>query len=761
MYVPDKKIVRLFASVIFGSIILGMLTHLMFKPGSPEEYRNLTAIEKYAGSIPEFPESDDRDWEDPHFLEFYKTRHPSIFGSALQALGLWQRPPWSVAFMAELMKAQTKLHHARGLVDGEKTFIHIRADKATKIVVFGDIHGSFHSLIRDLKYLRDNGSMTDDLKISSANLFLIFNGDFIDRASYSVDCMILVNLLMKQNPEQVIYVAGTHERRGAWKDYSFRRELVSRGKYFSTQAIPFDDQIMAFFATLPAAVYLSGGKDSKEVVRISFFSRDKLSYDESLLNPSFLQQSSLVKIHHVGEQKPSEMKLDIRASIETQEWRRSDRIKSGLGQLDQDRGATTWAVLSSPTFINKFYLDFHEDAFAVIEIDQYVRDASITSTHQDLRKLQSFITDPPVNLLSGRHAGNKAPTADIKVGATMSLVRGMPVTGRQLKSGLSARINEFNRGSQTFERNVRLYVDNDDYMPKLARQNTREHLDLGIRSFLLSLGSVSSYLDLISEKKAVVFFPQNGSSLLRSANYPNLVHFRASYEDEVRALIRVTRQEYSASKFAFFYQDDAYGQGAFKAAVEELKKQGIHDFLALPYTRGTVNFATQVKEIEKYSPNALGLFSVATATKEFIRQIGVTQLFSMNLFALSAVGEVQLKRFIKHKGLLVLYGSAVPNPFISEQPIAKAYRNAMHQDKNILDVSSFEAYIGASLFLHGLNQLSSKDPNPLEILRVIEGMKQVDFQGINLDFNAATRSLATEVYIETDEKSIWQKYPVG
>ncbi len=76
--------------------------------------------------------------------------------------------------------------------------------------------------------------MTDDLKISSANLFLIFNGDFIDRASYSVDCMILVNLLMKQNPEQVIYVAGTHERRGAWKDYSFRRELVSRGKYFSS-----------------------------------------------------------------------------------------------------------------------------------------------------------------------------------------------------------------------------------------------------------------------------------------------------------------------------------------------------------------------------------------------------------------------------------------------------------------------------------------------------------------------------------------------
>ncbi len=757
---PKKKLAILFVSVFVGSIVLGMMVHWIFKPGRPKEHITLSAIEKYASSLPEFPESDDRDWEDPHFLKFYKTRHPSLFGRAMQILGIWQRPPWSVAYLAELMKSTTKINHARGLIDGEKSFIHIRANASTKVLVFGDIHGSFHSLIRDIKYLRDSGSMNDELKLTDDHLFLVFNGDFIDRASYSVDSLLLLISLMKQNPEQVIYVAGRHERDGFWKDYSLRRELVSRGNYFSRQAIPFHDQIMTFFASLPAAVYLSGNKDTRDVIRISFFARDKLAYDEGTINDSLFQQKSLVKVYKVDEQKPSGAKIDIRASIETQEWRRTDRIRSGIGQLDQDRGATTWAVLSSPTLVNKFYLDFHEDAFAAVELEHLVEDASITCIHQDLRKLQSFIIDTPVNLLSGRPAHNNKKPDNIKVGSTMSLVRGMPITGRQLKSGVSARINEYNRTSQALPRNIRLYVDNDDYLPKLAYRNTREHLDLGIRFFLLSLGTVS-YLDLLVEKKAIVFFPQNGSSSLRSQNYPNLVHFRASYEDEARALIRVTRKDYSASKFAFFYQDDAYGQGPFKAAVEELKKQGIHDFLALPYTKGSVNFATQVKELQKYSPNALGLFSVATATKELIRQIGVAELFSVNLFALSLVGEVQFKRFIKHRGLSVLYGSAVPNPFIGEEPIAKTYRVAMEKDKNILDVASFEAYIGTSLFLHGLNQISSLSPNPSEVLKVIEAMKNVDFQGINLNFNPATRSLAQEVYIETDEESIWQKYPLS
>lgn len=757
-----KKIIISFVSAMLGSVLLGLMIYYMFSSMQPVEFNTLTSIQKYAAELPEFPTADDSDWENPQFVRFYETRLPNKFEKTLHFFGLGKRPPWSVHFLAQQLKAQIKVNHAKGLIDGKSSFIHIKAKAATKILVFGDIHGSFHSLLRDFVYLRDNGFVTEDLKLKNDQLFLIFNGDFINRSPYSVDALILLSLLMEKNPERVIYVGGKHERDGYWMDYSLKHELISRGRLFSKQAIPFKEQLLTFFASLPAAVYLSGSKDTKDVVRISFFGRNQLGFEEDLLNSSFLNQAEQVKVIQVGEQKSNDSRIDVRAAIESEEWKRSKRINNGIGLLDQNRGATTWGVLSSPTLVNRFYLNFNEDAFAALEINETVEEASISCIHHDIRKLENFIEDPPLNLISGRPADLKRLPANIKLGASMSLVRGIPTTGKQIKAGLSARINEYNRSSQTIERNIRLYIDNDDYEPEFARKNAQEHLDLGIRFFIMSLGTPTlfSYMDLLVEKKAVVFFPLSGSTALRSDKFPNLIHFRASYEDETRALIRAMYSEYGATKFAFFYQDDAFGKGPWNAAVEELKKLGIKDYLALPYSRGSSTFADQVTAIREFSPNALGFFSVATATKGFIRQMGVNDLLSMNMFALSSVGEVQFRRFIKHKGLTILFGSAVPNPFVGQRPISIAYREAMNKDNNILGVASFEAYIGASLFIHGLNQITSLSPTPMEVLKVIEGMRNVNFQGINLNFNPKTRSLAKEVFIETDDNSLWKEYAV-
>ncbi len=756
-----KKLILIPAFTFLGAICLGLLTHYFFKLSRPEEFRTLTAIQKYALSLPEFPPADNQDWENPQFSEFYKSRHPSIFGKALHFLGLGKRSPWSLAFMAELIKTQTKYNHAQGLIDGQESIIHIKAQESTRVLVFGDMHASFHSLVRDLLYLREKGSLTDELKITNNHLFFVFNGDFIDRSPHNIDSLILLTMLMGKNPNQVIYVAGNHERDRTWNDYSLKQELISRGQYFSEQNIPFDNEIMAFFASLPSAVYLSGSQDKKEVIRISFFSRNKLSYDENKLNPLFLEQSSQLKIINVKDQRPSKDKIDIRASIETEEWRRSKRIKNGMGLLDQDRGATTWAVLSSPTLVNRFYLDFHQDAFAAIDINQLVRDATITNIHRDIRKTKKYSVEDSLNVATGRPAHEAIPVS-IKIGSTMSLVRGVPTTGKQIKSGLSARMNEYNRSLKAAERNIRLYVDNDNYNPQFARKNMQKFLDLGINFFIIPVGTPTlySYLDLIEKNQAVVFFPNTGAASLRAPQFTNLIHFRASYDDEARVLIRELKHQYGATKFAFLYQDDAFGKEPLKAAILELEKLGITDYLALPYTRGSVNFANQVRAMKNFSPNALGFFATGTATKEFIRQMGVNDLLSMNLFAISFTAESQLRRFLKNKGLSMLFGCFLPNPFIGAQPIGRAYREAMERDSNIMGIQSFEAYFATSLFIHALNQIDSPKPRPQELLKVFEKMKNTNFEGVDLNFNPATRSLAKDVYIENGDGNLWKKYNI-
>lgn len=79
--------------------------------------------------------------------------------------------------MAELISKQTKENHARAMIDGTKNVIHIKANDATRLFVFGDIHGAFHSVLRVLLHLREIDVIDDDLIIKDKDAYIIFNGD--------------------------------------------------------------------------------------------------------------------------------------------------------------------------------------------------------------------------------------------------------------------------------------------------------------------------------------------------------------------------------------------------------------------------------------------------------------------------------------------------------------------------------------------------------------------------------------------------------
>lgn len=757
---PKKKLIVMFSYAFLLSILAGLCLHFFFRSSGTEEFYTLRAIEEYASNLPEFPIPDNEDWNNPDFSTFFKERSPTLSHAIAHKLGLKQETPWSARFMASLLKKQTAQHRKRGMINGKDSIIYLKAQQPTKIVVFGDVHGAFHSLLRDLRYLQQQGALDEQLKIRDDALFMVFNGNLIDRTAYSIDTLILVLLLLKENPEHVIYLAAEHERDLLWKNYSMADELRSRALLFSSQEIPFSNELKAFFETLPAAVYVSGKYDSNEALRISSAGSDKLSYQEKFIDAKRFEHNPRFALLHVPHIAPvSFSPLDVKVVIKAGNWRSGHRIKDGIALLEQDYGATAWGVLSSPSTINKKFLNFSHDAFLKITVDKKIDEALINNIHQDRTLATGFVEEGALNSISGTKL---AKTISIKVGSSMSLKRGIPTTGQQLKAGLSSAINNYNQNPLNTDKMVRLYVANDDYNPRMTRQNTAQQLDVGVRNFILSLGTptLAASLDLIKQKNAAVFFPQTGSSLLRAPAFTNLVHYLASYEDEARALVREMKQEYGARKFAFFYQDDAFGNGPYLAAVDELKKLGITDIIPLPYTRGIMSFAAMAKEILNSGPDAIGFFSVGTSTKEFIRQVGISTLQSMSLFGLSSVGEIPLRRFFRQKGLNILYGSAVPNPFISSLPIAIEYRKAMQNDNNILDVFSFEAYIAARLFLEALDKVPNDAPTPFQIMKVIEGMKNVDFHGLKYNFNPTTRSLATEVYVETNEKNQWKSYPI-
>lgn len=763
-----KKVVKniwffLLPAVAVG-IAFGVAIHYIYAPKPIKEYSTLKEITAYAKALPEQPSSDDNNWLDPHFIQFGHSRLPSWPRRFAQFLGIGQPDPWSPRFLANQLIKLSENRKKLGLENGSRKVLHLKVHQPTSIYIFGDVHGAFHSMLRDLNHLQENNVINNDLKIINPDAYFIFNGDYINRSPYSVDALILLSILLEQNPTQVIYLPGNHERKGHWEDYGLKRELIIRGRDLSTQEIPFKEQLLTFFKTLPESLYISGKNDVNNAIRIAFNQSDDLTYREEDIPVEILSQKESLKVLKVDRHKASHNPIDVIASFQTEDWRKQNRIKNGLGFLDQDHGSSAWAVLSSPIYVHKEFLDFHSDAFAELQVGERVENASVTLHHQDTRTMMGFQIEKPLNIVSGQVSSQKKALGAknvIKLASTMSLERGVPTLGQMAKLGLNAAINQSNRLGGDSQIMYRLYVDNDNYVPRMAKSNINEFLEHKINYVLLPIGTptILSYIDILPKDDMLILFPITGAAAIRDKKYSNLALYHVSMVDEARILVKSIRNDYAAIKYAFLYQDDGFGRPPFNAAVEELAKLGITNYIALPYTRGSTNFDSQVKEFLKGQPDAIGFFSTAKAAQEFIRQVGASVIVNTKLFGISFAGELSIKRFAKLRGLDILFGATVPNPNTSKLPIVQDYRRALKEVNSNYDVYSLEAYIGARLFLEAVEAIEGPI-NPRRVMAQLESYKNYDFHGLKVNFNQSTRSMNEHMWLETKPDVEWQRISV-
>ena len=151
----------------------------------------------------------------------------------------------------EHFKAQKKLHRRYALqliervtatLEKYKALVEYSVEPEEEFTVCGDIHGQFYDLANIFKL---NGDP------APANKYL-FNGDFVDRGSFSVECILTLVAWKASNAEVLHMTRGNHEARTVNMIYGFKGEVES--KYGA-------DVYEAFcrlFCALPLAYTLNG-----------------------------------------------------------------------------------------------------------------------------------------------------------------------------------------------------------------------------------------------------------------------------------------------------------------------------------------------------------------------------------------------------------------------------------------------------------------------------------------------------------------------
>lgn len=139
---------------------------------------------------------------------------------------------------------------------------------ASDVCFVGDLHGSVHSLVRNLWRLVALGRLGNDFKLVNKNQYIIFNGDFVDRGAYGVEVIYTLLRLKLANWDNVFLLRGNHEDIGISTDYGFFEEV--QRKYVDQSDNIWNKLILRFYELLPFALYLGSGKDVKNAHRPYF-----------------------------------------------------------------------------------------------------------------------------------------------------------------------------------------------------------------------------------------------------------------------------------------------------------------------------------------------------------------------------------------------------------------------------------------------------------------------------------------------------------
>jgi len=106
------------------------------------------------------------------------------------------------------------------LLKTQPNCVNVSVEDGNEITICGDVHGQYYDL---LNIFNMNGYPSD------TNPY-IFNGDFVDRGSWSVECAIILFACKVAYPDNFYMSRGNHETKSINKIYGFKGECDSKFK---------------------------------------------------------------------------------------------------------------------------------------------------------------------------------------------------------------------------------------------------------------------------------------------------------------------------------------------------------------------------------------------------------------------------------------------------------------------------------------------------------------------------------------------------
>ncbi|KAI9017530.1 protein phosphatase 5 [Gaertneriomyces semiglobifer] len=132
----------------------------------------------------------------------------------------------TLSFVEELLshlKAQKKLHRkylyrllfkVKSMFEADPSLVEVKIPAKRTLTICGDVHGQFYDLL----------NIFETFGLPSPENPYLFNGDFVDRGSFSIECIVTLFAFKVLYPTSMYLTRGNHETDNMNKVYGFEGE---------------------------------------------------------------------------------------------------------------------------------------------------------------------------------------------------------------------------------------------------------------------------------------------------------------------------------------------------------------------------------------------------------------------------------------------------------------------------------------------------------------------------------------------------------
>jgi len=303
-------------------------------------------------------------------------------------------------------------------------------------------------------------------------------------------------------------------------------------------------------------------------------------------------------------------------------------------------------------------------------------------------------------------------------GQSAPLTGSLEFVGNSMRAGILSAFAEYNEIGGFNGRVLQLISLDDMYDPAKTTNNTIDFLQReGVFGLIGYVGTATTLgsLDMIRTANIPLIGPYSGSRLLRSpfSELKNVINIRASYDDEVAAVVKYLITYKMVFRIGVLYQNDTFGKSTLDGLMKASNSLGISVVALGTYLRSTLDVENAVDSILASKPEAVVLIGQAKPLAKFIRLVrysGVENADRIIFATISFAGSTNFSKLLLADGTTneVFMTEAVPYPFDSNIPTIMKFMEQLNKTSPDTAVSStsLEGYLAGKLVTNVLSEMA-------------------------------------------------------